>query len=183
MKKLLLLDDDKKYLAETVKELKLAGCDITYLNSGSQALEFVEQHKSELGMIIIALNNALGYPTVRKVKRAVQNTIDICIYSDSGSTSLREWVYRQQINAFFTAPFEKDDLIDDCKRIILKKNIHFSHKQLLGLTEVLAKYTDSADNLVQKHAANSNSIQELQHKLARSLTNFEHQKNFLTEVQ
>ncbi len=107
MKKLLLLDDDKKYLAETVKELKLAGCEISYLNRGSQALEFIEQQPQAVGMIIIALNNALGYPTVRKIKRAINSKTELCVYSDSDSTSLREWVYRQQINSFFTAPFEK----------------------------------------------------------------------------
>lgn len=183
MKKLLLLDDDKKYLANLIEELKLAGCEIKYVNSSQDADAYIKQEAQNLGMVIVALNNALGYPAVRKIKRSISSQVTLSIFSDSDGISLREWVYKQNIKNFYSAPHETKELIDLCKKVILNKNIHFSHKQLLGLYETLSKYTDSADNLVQQHAANSNSIQELQHKLARSLTNYEHQKSFLTEVQ
>lgn len=183
MKKLLLLDDDKKHLAALLKELKLAGCVLEYVNTSQDANTYIQSEQEAIGLVLVSLNNALGYPAVRKIKRSISDKTQLCIYSDSDSVSLREWVYKQNIKNFFTAPFEKKELIDFCKKVILKKNVHFSHKQLLELYQTLSKYTDSADNLVQQHAANSNSIQELQHKLARSLPNYEHQKNFLTEVQ
>ena len=183
MNKLLLLDDDKGYLADILQELKLAGCVLHHVNTSGEADTCIAEEKSSLGLVLVSLNNALGYPAVRKIKRSISSNTQLCIYSDSDNVSLREWVYRQGINNFFTAPFQKIELIDFCKKLLLNKNIHFSHKQLVGLSETLSKYTDAADNLVQKHAASSNSIQELQHKLARSLSSYEHQKNFLTEVQ
>lgn len=183
MKKLLLLDDDKNYLADILQELKLAGCILQYVNSSQEADAFIQQEKSDVGLVLVALNNALGYPAVRKIKRSIADSTQLCIYSDSDSVSLREWVYKQGIDDFYTAPFQKNELIEFCKKQLLKKSIHFSHQQLLSLSETLAKYTDAADNLVQQHAASSNSIQELQHKLARSLSSYEHQKKFLTEVQ
>ena len=183
MKKILLLDDEKNYLAETLKELKLAGCQLEYVTTSQEADAIIAEAKNDLGMVAIALNNALGYPATRKIKRSIHAETQVCVYSASDSTSLREWVYRQGIENFFTAPYQKEEFVDFCKKHLLKKNIHFSHKQLLGLTETLSKYTDAADNLVQQHAASSKSIQELQHKLAHSLNSFEHQKNFLTEVQ
>lgn len=183
MNKLLLLDDDKNYLAEILQELKLAGCILEHVNSSQEADAFIVKEKHSIGLVLVSLNNALGYPAVRKIKRSIDSRTQLCIYSESDSVSLREWVYRQGIENFFTAPFQKTELIDFCKKLILNKNIHFSHRQLLDLSETLAKYTDAADNLVQKHAASSNSIQELQHKLARSLGSYEHQKDFLTEVQ
>lgn len=183
MKKVLLLDDEKNYLAETIKELKLAGCYVTYTDAATEAQEFIAQHKNELSMVVVSLNNALGYPAVRKINRSIEEKTQLCIYTCSESSSLREWIYKQNITSVFAAPKEKNEFVQHCKRVVLRKNIHFNHSQLVELTNVLSKYTDSADNLVQKHSANSNSIQELQHKLARSLSSFEHQKNFLTEVQ
>ncbi len=183
MNKLLLLDDDKNYLAEILQELKLAGCILEYVNSSPEADGFIVKEKQSIGLVLVSLNNALGYPAVRKIKRSIDASTQLCIYSESDSVSLREWVYKQGIENFFTAPFQKAELIDFCKKLLLNKNIHFSHRQLLELSKTLSKYTDAADNLVQQHAASSNSIQELQHKLARSLSSFEHQKDFLTEVQ
>lgn len=183
MKKVLLLDDDKKYLADTIKELQLSGCDIQYSVENKEGETFIADNSEQLGIVVVVLNNALRYPTIRKIKRTINNNTQLCIYTDSDNTSLREWIYKQEVSHLFIAPFQKSELIEHCKKTILNKNIHFSHNQLLGLTNTLSKYTKSADNLVQQHAANSNSIQELQHKLARSLTSFDHQKKFLTEVQ
>ncbi len=183
MKKILLLDDDKQYLKETLQEIKLSGCVYEYFQSSQDAHSFIEAESNNIGLVIVALNNALGYPAIRKIKRSITPNTELSIYSDSASLSLREWVFKQEIKHYYTAPFQKSELIDFCKKLILNKSIHFNHQQLLDLSNTLSKYTDIADNLVQQHAANSNSIQELQHKLARSLTNYEHQKNFLTEVQ
>ncbi len=178
-----MLDDDKGHLAKLIKELELAGCVVEYVKTSQDADAFINAEKQKLGLVLVSLNNALGYPAVRKIVRSAGKQTQLCIYSDSDSVTLREWVYKQDINSFFTAPHQQSDLINFCKKIILKKNIHFNHKQLVELAKTLSKYTEKAHNLVQEHAANSNSIQELQHKLARSLTNYEHQKNFLTEVQ
>lgn len=183
MSAILLVDDNERILESTASQLKLSGHDVDYVTDYKQAANYLRLNRPNVNIVVITLNNSLGYPSLRKIKSLIHQQTTLIIYSKNHETSLKDWTIKLGIEHFFEHPNQEIDLYNRIKRSLFRRGMFFTHQQLSSLTVTLAKYTDGADVLVKEIAPKSKSLQELQHKLARRLPGIEVQRKFLAEVQ
>lgn len=183
MSTILLVDDNTRILSNTAKSLEQAGYKYDYVDDYKTALNFLRLSRPSIEIVVVTLNNSLGYPMMRKVQTLMSDRATIIVYSKDADGVISAWIKKQQIPFFFKYNHEEDALFNQIKRSLYRKGQFFSHQQLSKLEKVLSQYTKQAERLVKETAPNSKSIQELQHKLARKLEGIEKQRKFLADVQ
>lgn len=183
MDTILLVDDSTENLSGTHKALQKAGYNVAYVTDYQQAFAHIRMFNEEMSTLVVSLNNSLGYPFLRKLNSEVHANSKIIIYSSNPASSIKQWVERAGFKRFLQHPKDEGSLFNRIKANFYQKGIFFTNEELDKLTATFSKYNTSAERLVKHKALHSKSIQELQHKLARCLTDFEHQKKFLAEVQ
>jgi len=183
MSTILLVDDNTNILANTAKNLEDAGYKYDYVNDYKTALNFLRLSRPTIEIVVVTLNNSLGYPMMRKLQTLMTDRVTIIVYSNNTDRTISAWVKKQGIPFFFEHSHQENELFNRIKRSLYSKGQFFTHQQLLKLAKILSKYTIGADKLVKEIAPNSKSLQELQHKLARRLDGIDSQRRFLAEVQ
>ncbi|RDX35212.1 response regulator [Kangiella sp. HD9-110m-PIT-SAG06] len=183
MSTILLVDDTTNILADTAKKLEQSGYKYDYVDDYKTALNFLRLSRPSIQIVVVTLNNSLGYPMMRKLQALMSDRATIIVYSQDSDGSISAWVKKQNIAHFFKHDVEELQLFNRIKRTLFSRGQFFTHQQLYQLTKVLSKYSDQAENLVKSTAPHSKSMQELQHKLARKLEGIDNQRRFLAEVQ
>ncbi|AOE50664.1 response regulator [Kangiella sediminilitoris] len=183
MSTILLVDDDSNILANTAKKLEDAGYKYDYVNDYKTALNFLRLSRPTIQIVVVTLNNSLGYPVMRKLHSLMADRATIIVYSNNKDRSIANWVKKHNIPYFFEHHQQEEQLFNHIKRSLYRQGQFFSHQQLSMLATILAKYTNDAESLVKQTAPHSKSLQELQHKLARKLDGIDNQRRFLSEVQ
>ncbi|GAA4351157.1 response regulator [Kangiella taiwanensis] len=183
MSTILLVDDNTHILAGTAKHLEQSGYKYDYVDDYKTALNFLRLSRPSVQIVVVTLNNSLGYPMMRKLQALMSDRAPIIVYSEDNDGSISKWITKHNIPHFFRHDTEELQLFNRIKRTLFSRGQFFTHQQLSGLAKVLSKYTDQAESLVKSTAPHSKSIQELQHKLARKLEGIENQRRFLAEVQ
>lgn len=183
MSTILLVDDDSNILTNTAKKLEEAGYKYDYVNEYKTALNFLRLSRPSIQIVVVTLNNSLGYPMMRKLYSLMADRATIIVYSNNKDRSVAHWAKKHGINHFFEHHQQEEQLFNRIKRSLYRQGQFFSHQQLSKLSQVLSKYTSQAESLVKETAPHSKSLQELQHKLARKLNGIDNQRRFLAEVQ
>ncbi|AUD78093.1 response regulator [Kangiella profundi] len=183
MSAILLVDDSHEILANTAQQLTAAGHDYHYAADYKEALNYIRLNRPQIRIVVVALNNALGYPSLRKIKSGMSERATIIVYSDNKDQTIASWVKKLGIEHYYEHNRQEIDLFNRIKRSLFQKGMFFTNQQLKELTSTLSKYTSDADKLVKETAPQSKSLQELQHKLARRLEGIENQRGFLLEAQ
>lgn len=183
MSTILLIDDSTGILADTAKKLEQAGYKYDYVNDYKVAFNFLRLSRPSVQIVIVSLNNSLGYPMMRKVHSLMSDRATIIIYSKDKDGAISNWVNKQQFPFYFKHDEQADEMFNSIKRSLFSKGQFFTHQQLLKLARVLSKYTNQAQQLVKDAAPGSKSLQELEHKLARKLDGIDKQRQFLSDLQ
>lgn len=183
MSAILLVDDSHEILANTAQQLTAAGHDYHYAADYKEALNYIRLNRPQIRIVVVALNNALGYPSLRKIKSGMSERATIIVYSDNKDQTIASWVKKLGIEHYFEHNRQEIDLFNRIKRSLFQKGMFFTSQQLKNLIVTLSKYTQDAEQLVKETAPQSKSLQELQHKLARRLEGIENQRGFLLEAQ
>ncbi|AKE52831.1 response regulator [Kangiella geojedonensis] len=183
MSTILLVDDNSNILANTAKHLEQSGYKYDYVDDYKTALNFLRLSRPSIQIVVITLNNSLGYPVMRKLQALMSDRATIIVYSKDSDGAISTWVKKHNVPYFFKHDIEELQLFNRIKRTLFSKGQFFTHQQLNKLAKILSKYTDQAESLVKSTAPHSKSLQELQHKLARKLEGIENQRRFLIDVQ
>ena len=183
MSAILLVDDSHNNLADTAQQLTAAGHDYHLVTDYKEALNYIRLNRPQIRIVVVALNNALGYPSLRKIKSNMFNRATIIVYSENKDQSIGQWVKKLGIDLFYEHDSQQTDLFNRIIRSLFQQGMFFTKQQLKDLTATLSKYTADAPKLVKEFAPQSKSLQELQHKLARRLEGIEKQRGFLLEAQ
>ncbi|GAA4362300.1 response regulator [Kangiella marina] len=183
MSTILLVDDKTTILAGTAEILEQAGYKYDYVTDYKTALNFLRLSRPTIQIVVVTLNNSLGYPMMRKLQALMSDRAAIMVYSEDKDNAISAWVKKHNFPFFYKHPTEEPQLFNRIKRTLFSKGQFFTHQQLVKLVEVLSQYTSEAEDLVKSTAPQSKSLQELQHKLARKLEGIENQKQFLAAVQ
>jgi two-component system response regulator ChvI len=183
MSTILLIDDSTSILANTAKKLEQAGYKYDYVDDYKTALNFLRLSRPSIQIVVVTLNNSLGYPMMRKLQTLMSNRATIIVYSQDKDGAISTWVEKHNMPHFFKHDTQEMQMLNRIKRSLYSKGQFFSHQQLSKLAKVLAKYTDQAERLVKETAPHSKSLQELEHKLARKLDGIDKQRRFLAEIQ
>lgn len=183
MSAILLVDDNREILANTAQQLTAAGHDYHYVTDYKDGLNYIRLNRPQIRIVVVALNNALGYPSLRKIKSSMSDRATIIVYSENKDQTISSWVKKLGIDLFFQHSRQEIDLFNRIKRSLFQRGMFFSSQQLKKLITTLSKYTTDAERLVKETAPQSKSMQELQHKLARRLEGIENQRGFLLDAQ
>lgn len=183
MSTILLVDDSTGILANTAKKLEQSGYKYDYVDDYKTALNFLRLSRPTIQIVIVALNNSLGYPMMRKMQSLMADRATIIVYSKDSDGAISTWVKKHKVPHFFLYDAQEEQMLSRIKRSLYSKGQFFTHHQLGELEKVLSKYTKQAQRLVKDTAPQSKSLQELQHKLARKLDGIDNQRRFLAEVQ
>ncbi|ACV25887.1 response regulator [Kangiella koreensis] len=183
MSAILLVDDSREILSNTAQQLTAAGHDYHYVSDYKDALNYIRLNRPQIRIVVVALNNALGYPSLRKIKSSMSDRATIIVYSENKDQTIGSWVKKLGIELFYEHNRQEIDVFNRIKRSLFQKGMFFTNQQLKELTSTLAKYTIDAEKMVKETAPQSKSLQELQHKLARRLEGIENQRGFLLDAQ
>lgn len=183
MSTILLIDDSTRILADTAEKLEQAGYKYDYVDDYKVAFNFLRLSRPSVQIVVVSLNNSLGYPMMRKVQSLMSDRATIIVYSQDKDGTISSWIKKQKLPFFFKHDEEADAMFNSIKRSLYSKGQFFTHQQLLKLARVLSKYTNQAQQLVKEAAPHSKSLQELEHKLARKLDGIDKQRRFLSDLQ
>ena len=111
MKKILIVDDDKKIAAALSIRLKSAGYDVVTASDGLQGLSSAVQTKPDLIVLDIWLPGAVGFLIAERLKNLGLGGIPLIFITASKKKDL--WNLAQEVGAagFFEKPYDPEKLL------------------------------------------------------------------------
>jgi DNA-binding NtrC family response regulator len=108
--KLMLVDDEERYLLTTAKLIKKKGIDVVTAQSGEQALELLKIHDIHVVILDIKMPGMDGFKTLRAIK-TLYPPVEVIFFT--GHATMDSAIEGLQFGAFdyIMKPAEIDDIV------------------------------------------------------------------------
>lgn len=114
----MVVEDDVEMNDLEREFLAVRGLDALPAYSGVQALELLAEHKADAVLLDIMLPEMDGFECCRRLRRAVQNHIPIVIVTALDGEDCRRRGYQAGADAYFSKPFDPDEVVSTLCRLI-----------------------------------------------------------------
>ncbi|MCB2229093.1 response regulator [bacterium] len=109
--KLLIVDDEVKFLESIAKRLELRGLDVTTATSGMDAVRIAQSQKFDLALLDLKMPGMDGKQVLEILKRE-HKFIEVVILTGHGSVDSAVECTKLGAFSYLPKPYELDDLIE-----------------------------------------------------------------------
>ena len=117
---ILVVEDDEAMNALERELLAVHGFDSVPAYTGAEALRLCESCGADGVLLDLMLPEMDGFAACRELRRRDGKQLPVVIVSALDSQTSREQGYEAGANAYFTKPFDPDEVIDTLRRFIEK---------------------------------------------------------------
>jgi len=144
--KLLIVDDEIKFLDSIAKRLEMRGFDVTKAARGKEALEAAETGGFDLALLDLKMPGMDGKEVLRTLKSEHRH-IEVIMLTGHGSIDSAVECTRLGAFSYLSKPYELDNLLEvlrDAYEARLKKKFASDQIRLAKIAEVANKYEPEA---------------------------------------
>jgi two-component system NtrC family response regulator len=138
--KLLVVDDEVKFLDSIARRLEMRDFDVTKATNGSQAIEQARQAKFDLALLDLKMPGVDGKQVLETLKRE-HKYIEVIILTGHGSLDSAVECTKLGAFGYLPKPYELEKLIEILRRAYetrLKKKFEHDQQRIDKLTELAA---------------------------------------------
>lgn len=136
--RLLIVDDEIKFLESIAKRLELRGLDVTTATSGQQAVKVAESQKFDLALLDLKMPGMDGKQVLEILKRE-HKFLEVVILTGHGSVDSAVECTKLGAFSYLPKPYELDDLIEVLRQAYearLKKKFQSDMERMNKLAEL-----------------------------------------------
>ena len=144
--KLLIVDDEMKFLDSIAKRLEMRGFDVTKASRGEEALEAAEAGGFDLALLDLKMPGMDGSEVLRTLKNE-HTYIEVIMLTGHGSINSAVECTKLGAFSYLSKPYELDNLLEvlrDAYEARLKKKFASDQSRLAEIAEVARKHTPEA---------------------------------------
>ena len=133
--KVLIVDDEKDYLETLKKRLEKRGLDITAIENGEKALEWLKCNSMDVMLLDVRMSGLDGIQVLREIKKQYPLTEVIML---TGHASTEVAIEGMELGAFdyLMKPVDFDELLYKIQDAKKKKNIQ--EEKIRGMEKLVA---------------------------------------------
>jgi DNA-binding NtrC family response regulator len=109
--KLLIADDEVKFLDPLAKRLELRGFEVTKASNGRQALEYAERERFDLALIDLKMPEIDGKRVLQQLKEH-DDSPEVIIMTGHGAGESAEECLKMGAFSYIPKPYELDKIIE-----------------------------------------------------------------------
>jgi len=143
--KLLIADDEAKFLESLAKRLEIRGFYVARASDGRQALRYAYQERFDLALIDLKMPIIDGKQVLRHLKEH-NNSVEVIIMTGHGSEELAEECLEIGAFGYIPKPYELDKIIE-ILRTAYAAHLKEKHRTNTALIEQLSTLEKEADPL------------------------------------
>jgi len=136
--KILIIDDEIKFLDSIAERLELRGLDVTKATNGKDAVEIARKQKFDLALLDLKMPGMDG-KEVLGILKSEHKFIEVIILTGHGSMDSAVDCTKLGAFSYLPKPYELDKLLEILKQAYearLKKKFEFDQKRMDKLTEL-----------------------------------------------
>ena len=120
--KILIVDDEQDFLETILKRLKARKIEVTGVNTGIKALEFVDNHDVDVIVLDVKMPGMDGIETLREIKKK-KPLVEVIMLT--GHASVESGIQGMQLGAFdyVMKPVALDELLEKVRQAYDRKVI------------------------------------------------------------
>ena len=118
--KLMLVDDEERFLSTTKKLLEKAGLEVVTATSGSEALDRLREHDVHVVILDVKMPGMDGIETLRAIKRE-HPMVEVIMLTGHGTVESAVEGLKSGAIDFLTKPADIKDLIDKAEDAFEKR--------------------------------------------------------------
>ncbi|RJO65489.1 MAG: response regulator [Myxococcales bacterium] len=136
--RLMFVDDEEKFLANTASRLRMRGIEVAAFNNGPEALAYAEQNPIEVALLDLKMPGMDGEEVLKKLKEK-RPLVEVIILTGHGSIRSAADCTKQGAYEYLLKPCEIDEVITAISnayaRAVKAKSAHKAER----VNEILAK--------------------------------------------
>jgi len=134
--KMLLVDDEERFLSTTKKLLSRKGYDVLTATSGAEALEELRVHNIHVVILDVKMPGMDGLETLKAIKRTYP-LVEVIMLTGHGTIDSAVEGLKSGATDYLTKPTDVQDLIEKAKeafekRQVLEDKIRVAHSRTIG---------------------------------------------------
>ncbi len=134
--KMMLVDDEERFLSTTKKLLSRKGYDVFTATSGAEALEELRVHNIHVVILDVKMPGMDGIETLRAIKRTYP-LVEVIMLTGHGTIDSAVEGLKSGATDYLTKPTDVRDLIEKAeeafeKRQVLEDKIRVAHSRTIG---------------------------------------------------
>ena len=137
--KLLMVDDEKKFLESIAKRLELKGIQVVAVTTGQAAVEAAEKELFDVALVDFQMPGMDG-AQVLKILKHKHRYLEIIMLTGHGTMETAIKAMKQGAFDFLIKPFNIDELLGNITTATQKKREHEEKIKIALKQEILSKY-------------------------------------------
>jgi len=134
--KMMLVDDEERFLSTTKKLLSRKGYDVFTATSGAEALEELRTHNIHVVILDVKMPGMDGIETLKEIKRTYR-LVEVIMLTGHGTIDSAVEGLKSGATDYLTKPTDVQDLIEKAKeafekRQVLEDKIRVAHSRTIG---------------------------------------------------
>jgi len=134
--KMMLVDDEERFLSTTKKLLSRKGYDVVTASSGTEALEELRVHDIHVVILDVKMPGMDGLETLKAIKRNYP-PVEVIMLTGHGTIDSAVEGLKSGATDYLTKPTDVQDLIEKAKeafgkRQVLEDKIRVAHSRTIG---------------------------------------------------
>ena len=134
--KMMLVDDEERFLSTTKKLLSRKGYDVLTATSGAEALEELRVHNIHVVILDVKMPGMDGIETLKAIKRTYP-LVEVIMLTGHGTIDSAVEGLKSGATDYLTKPTDVQDLIEKAKeafekRQVLEDKIRVAHSRTIG---------------------------------------------------
>jgi len=134
--KMMLVDDEERFLSTTKKLLSRKGYDVFTATSGAEALEELRTHNIHVVILDVKMPGMDGIETLKAIKRTYP-LVEVIMLTGHGTIDSAVEGLKSGATDYLTKPTDVQDLIEKAKeafekRQVLEDKIRVAHSRTIG---------------------------------------------------
>ncbi len=134
--KMMLVDDEERFLSTTKKLLSRKGYDVFTATSGAEALEELRVHNIHVVILDVKMPGMDGIETLKAIKRTYP-LVEVIMLTGHGTIDSAVEGLKSGATDYLTKPTDVRDLIEKAeeafeKRQVLEDKIRVAHSRTIG---------------------------------------------------